>query len=76
MSNVDACGGHDNEGDGCGVVFPRMPAGGMHCAQCKKLKAPGQTPEAIAGLLVSLTYITFIATHSHSRLAGNTESVL
>jgi hypothetical protein len=50
--NSDPCGGADNEGDGCGVVFPNMAPGGSHCSLCKKLKAPGLTAEAKAELLV------------------------
>lgn len=74
MSNTNPCGGPDNEGDGCGVVFSRMLSGGLHCALCRKLKAPGLTAETIAGLVVRLTSITLtIAAHP---ISGNPKAVL
>lgn len=50
--NSDPCGGVDNEHDGCGVVFQRMVSGGLLCPLCRKLNAPGLSPEAKAGLKV------------------------
>ena len=52
LMNTDPCGGADNEGDGCGVVFPNMAHGGLHCSLCKKLKVAGLTTMAKAELLV------------------------
>jgi hypothetical protein len=53
MLNTDACGGADNEHDGCGVVFPQMAHGTIHCPLCKKLKVVGLSAEARATLEVS-----------------------
>jgi hypothetical protein len=44
--NTEPCGGVDNEGDGCGVVFARRILTGPHCPLCKKLKVPGLSAEA------------------------------
>ena len=52
--NIDPCGGVENENDGCGVIFPRMPLDTIHCSLCKKLKAPNLSREALATLQVSL----------------------
>ena len=53
--NPDPCGGVENESDGCGVIFPRMPLDTIHCPLCKKLKAPNLSREALATLQVSPT---------------------
>lgn len=51
--NTNPCGDPENADDGCGMVFPHRTPGGSHCPLCKKLKAPGLSPEAQAELKVS-----------------------
>ena len=55
--NPDPCGGVENEDDGCGVIFPCMPLGTMHCPLCKKLKVPNLSPEALATLQVTPMFL-------------------
>ncbi|KAG1782532.1 kinase-like domain-containing protein [Suillus placidus] len=46
--NSQPCRGLDNDFDGCGVIFPRMSPGTLHCQLCKKLKKEGLTGDEVA----------------------------
>lgn len=57
--NTIPCGGHDNEYDGCGRIYPHMevPAAICKdspplCSKCRKLGAPGITPDEAAVIAV------------------------
>ena len=50
--NTEPCGGLDNEGDGCGMVFLCRTSSGGHCPLCKKLKVSGLSAEAKMEIIV------------------------
>lgn len=52
---TEACGGADNEQDGCGIVFPRQSPEAPLCSLCRKL-LNANSPNEKALILVSVAF--------------------